>query len=314
MAKGPPDFVIAGAPKCGTTALYARLRRHPGVFMPALKEPHFFSEDIPGLRNVRTEKEYKALFSDAPENALLGEASASYLRSGVAVSLILAQQPSARFIVLLRDPVDAAYAFHSEQLANLNEHVRDFATAWRLQGTRQGGAAISPQCREPELLQYRAVFAYGGQLERLFSLVPEPQRLVILFDELRNDSAGTFRRVSDFLGIGDDGGGGIPRVNESKRIRSRRAALLHRRGRAAVGPLYAPTKRVANAIGIYPSHLMRRWNIQQAPRPPLDPALRNELRASFISDVEQVERLIGRSPGWGAEQRSSARATEGHGG
>ncbi len=34
-----PDFVIAGAAKSGTTALFEYLSRHPGVFMPRLKEP-----------------------------------------------------------------------------------------------------------------------------------------------------------------------------------------------------------------------------------------------------------------------------------
>ena len=41
-----PDFFIVGHPKCGTTALYEMLRRHPQIYMPDLKEPRFFAPDL----------------------------------------------------------------------------------------------------------------------------------------------------------------------------------------------------------------------------------------------------------------------------
>ena len=41
-----PNFFLFGAPKCGTTALYEYLRTHPNVFLPRLKEPHFFADDF----------------------------------------------------------------------------------------------------------------------------------------------------------------------------------------------------------------------------------------------------------------------------
>tara|TARA_R110002111_G_scaffold127955_1_gene192761 strand:+ start:294 stop:1178 length:885 start_codon:yes stop_codon:yes gene_type:complete len=39
-----PDFVCIGAQKAATTWLYNVLRRVPGVFLPAIKELHYFSE------------------------------------------------------------------------------------------------------------------------------------------------------------------------------------------------------------------------------------------------------------------------------
>jgi hypothetical protein len=145
------------------------------------------------------------------------------------------------------------------------------------------------------------VFAYGTQLERLFSQVPASQRLVLLFDELRRDSVATLRGVTEFLGVRDDGGGGIDRANPGKRLRSRRAAVWHRRGRELSGPIYGPAKRVANALGVYPSHLLTRWNVEEAPRAPLDPALREELRDAFAPEVARAERILGRALGWSAK-------------
>src|SRR6478752_4985741 len=40
-----PDFYIVGHSKCGTTALYEMLRRHPQIFMPDVKEPMFFARN-----------------------------------------------------------------------------------------------------------------------------------------------------------------------------------------------------------------------------------------------------------------------------
>jgi hypothetical protein len=42
-----PDFLVAGVPKAGTTALHAALSRHPGLYLPEIKEPKFFLTDGP---------------------------------------------------------------------------------------------------------------------------------------------------------------------------------------------------------------------------------------------------------------------------
>ncbi len=101
-----PDFVIAGAARCGTTALHEYLALHPAVFMPVLKEPGFFSTDLPG--GVSTLEEYRALFAPAPAHALTGEASTQYLYSKVALERLTAHNPQVRIIVILRNLVDAA--------------------------------------------------------------------------------------------------------------------------------------------------------------------------------------------------------------
>src|SRR5947207_12752534 len=83
-----PDFFIVGHHKSGTTALYEMLRGHPEIFMPALKEPRFFAEDLraqfepePSGRLPHTLDEYLELFAQAREDQLIGEASPAYLRS-----------------------------------------------------------------------------------------------------------------------------------------------------------------------------------------------------------------------------------------
>jgi hypothetical protein len=86
-----PDFLIAGAPKAGTTALHTALAAHPGLFMSAVKEQKFFLTDGPpprrgGPGDAQTYREhvwrradYEALFATAPAGTLRGESTPFYL-------------------------------------------------------------------------------------------------------------------------------------------------------------------------------------------------------------------------------------------
>ncbi|MGH8542189.1 MAG: sulfotransferase, partial [Gammaproteobacteria bacterium] len=68
-----PDFVIIGAPKSATTWLLANLRAQPQIFMPG-PELHFFNRNY-----QRGLGWYKAQFSAAGQDQIVGEKSASYL-------------------------------------------------------------------------------------------------------------------------------------------------------------------------------------------------------------------------------------------
>src|SRR4051794_13449759 len=86
-----PDFLIAGVPKAGTTALHAALLRHPDLYLSKVKEPKFFlSNGRPpttgGPGDVQTYQEhiwrradYENLFAPAPPGAVCGEATPFYL-------------------------------------------------------------------------------------------------------------------------------------------------------------------------------------------------------------------------------------------
>src|SRR5438128_10354260 len=85
-----PEFFIVGHAKCGTTALYEMLRQHPRIYMPAHKEPWFYSRDNPHPQTTNERSiaftgrqsmslaEYLSLFSDADSDQLSGEASTSH--------------------------------------------------------------------------------------------------------------------------------------------------------------------------------------------------------------------------------------------
>jgi len=118
-----PDFLLVGAPKCGTSALHAALSRHPGLYLSTPKEPKFFLTDGPppdsggGPGDVPTWREhvwrrdaYEALFAAAPPGARCGESTVFYLYDRAAQRRIRALLPEVRLVAVLRDPAERAHS------------------------------------------------------------------------------------------------------------------------------------------------------------------------------------------------------------
>lgn len=287
-------FFLAGYPKSGTTYLYDYLKNNPAVFLPSVKEPHYFTEDYPGAREVTSESDYLALYPASVGEQLCGDASASVIHSAVAVDRILARYPQAKFIVLVREPVAAVRSFHGELLNNLNEDVEDFQWAWRLQEARSEGREIPGTCKEPRFLQYSEMFRYREQLPTFFKKVPAEQRLVLIFEDFFADPQAGCLQVLDFLGLYDDCPVEFGAVNSARRHRFRCLAEAHHRLVSGNGPVYRGAKALLSTLRIHPSHLLARLNHKPGGGPPIDKAFEAELREHFRVDVETVEQLLGR--------------------
>jgi Sulfotransferase family len=107
---GWPDFFIVGAANSGTTSLYMWLNQHPQIFLPPLKEPHYFSQVKPSYeqRYLRTyvteEKEYLKLFRKEAGYRAVGETSSSYLFTAEAPLRIRHAVPNAKVIFCFGTP------------------------------------------------------------------------------------------------------------------------------------------------------------------------------------------------------------------
>jgi len=285
-----PNFFIVGAPKCGTSALASWLSEHPRVWMPRLKEPGFFATDL-RYRAIRSEKRYLRLFSGADplRHARIGEASTTYLFSKAAVGEIERWQPGSLYIVMIRNPVDMAYAlFWQHRFVGWEPEMR-FEAAWE-QALAEGGRR-KVRCDEPRLLDYPAVCAVGQQIERLLDRVPRSRVHFVLLDDLRRDPREAYLRVLDFLGLPDDGRRTFPVVNSAREPRSLLAArLLGKTGQlwARLGLGYAPPVWHAGRW------LRQGLNARIAPRPPLPGQLRARLARHFGSEVQRLEQILGK--------------------
>jgi hypothetical protein len=202
-----PDFFIVGHPKCGTTALYEMLRHHPGIYMPALKEPQFFASEMRiGTRPPQlpdTLEQYLALFDPAGPQQLAGEASPSYLRSRTAAAGIAEVQPAARIIAILREPASLLRSVHLQFLQAAIETEHDLGRALALEQDRREGRNLPPHGLWPQALLYSEHVRYVEQLRRYHDVFAPEQILVLIYDDFRADNEGTVRTVLRFLGADD---------------------------------------------------------------------------------------------------------------
>ena len=208
-----PDFLILGAQKAGTTALYAYLRWHPQITGPSFKEVSFFDRHY-----ARGERWYRA-HMPVRRRGIVGEASPGYLLHPLAPERVAHMLPTARLVVLLRNPVDRAFSHYQHEVA-LGREQLSFGEALAREDERMAGE-VDRMVADPSYFSYAwwnytyaARGRYAEQLERWFDAFPREQLLVLLTDDLAADTAGTYRRTLEFLGVEEHGLDSYPRIFE----------------------------------------------------------------------------------------------------
>ena len=290
-----PNFFIVGAPKCGTTALSDYLRTHPHIYVSNPKEPHYFAEDFEQYRLVKSLEEYLGLFQDCqPNNRLVGEASVFYLYSSVALKNIYKFNPQAKIIVMLRNPVELVYSFHSQLLYTADENEKNFEKAWHLQSLRERGNKIPRLCREPSLLQYAAIGKLGEQIDKLLTIFPPEQIKIIWFEDFVKSTDEVYESILNFLEVPIDQKTDFQPINQNKVHR------LEWLGKFTAKPPVYLTKLAMKAkkflgierLGIIEQ--MRSVNTQKNPRKTLDKNFHLELVEEFREDIKKLSQLHNR--------------------
>ncbi len=291
-----PNFVIVGAPKCGTTALSEYLREHPRVFVSTPKEVHYFSTDMPGHGVADTEQEYLDLFADAgPEHRAVGEASVWYLFSTEAARNIRNFAADMKLIVMLRNPADLTYSMHSQSLYNRWEDEPDFEAAWRLCDSRRAGDRIPEPCNEPRILLYDELAALGAQLERLLGVFPRDQVEIVFFDDFVADTEGAYDRVIEFLDVPPDHDVEFKPHNQNAIHRYGWLSALTEQPPEALQRMVRTVKSVTGAGDLKVMQRLRNWNLVETERPPLDPGMRRVVLEHYRDDIGKLTRLTNRT-------------------
>lgn len=194
-----PDFIIGGAPKCGTSSLHFILEAHPRIQMPK-DEIHFFDVDDPlnhpdflwnGGRRGRwpafapppsaPAHWYETRFPPRVEDGLLGEDSTTYLHSPLAARRLARHLPDVKLIFALRDPVERA----ASQYRHLVESGR---------ATHPLPQALS---HHPTILRWSS---YEEALRTYFAVFPRRQIHLFVFERFVENPQREVDAVLDFLG------------------------------------------------------------------------------------------------------------------
>ena len=293
-----PDFLIAGVPKAGTSALHAALVRHPQLFLPGVKEPKFFLSDGrppdqggPGDRQTYQEHvwrrgDYEALFADAPPGAVKGEATPFYLHDEGAHRRIRRLVPGAKLVLILRDPVDRALSNWAHLFGAGLEPESDFLRACdkEAERKRKGWAAF---------WLYQELGHYGTQVRRLFEHFPREQVLLMRYRDLRDTPVDALDRVTAFLGVDPGVVRDVPKDNVRPFVADTRVnagiRLLLRTGGRVGHRFPVPVRRAVR------TPLLAALHEGHVRRPKVTRAQRAALLPRFVEEIKLLETVTGDS-------------------
>src|SRR5579884_1857403 len=201
-----PNFFVVGAARSGTTSLDRYLSQHPEIFITPRKDAHFFAaEHFPrtgpgdGVMNrkvMRDEEQYAHLFARVTAQKAIGESSAFYLCLPGTAERIAQALPSARILMILREPVDRTYSAYL-LLRRDGRETLSFE-----EGLRQE-AARKQQGFEP-MWWYKELSLYTAQVQRYLEVFGSAQVKVLLYEEFYANPGQVLREVFAFLGVKED--------------------------------------------------------------------------------------------------------------
>jgi hypothetical protein len=291
-----PDFLLIGAAKAGTTALFTAMARHPLIHRPEQKEPLYLSYPDrkpsfigPGAeanisRITWRRDDYLALFSDCPAACITGEASAQYLADASAPAPAWQLVPHARLIAILRHPVERAFSQYLHMRQEGKEPAASFEEAWN-DGDRRKAQGWRPA------YWHRHRGFYARHLSCWLEHFPQEQLLILFYEDWRDHPADVLAQVWSHLGLEALANPVVTQENVSSR--QPRWSWLHHQ----MVNLDHPVRRLAQrTLPLWArdavTHAVGAVNLRPGPR--LDPTLRASLARTYHEDLTQLEARTGR--------------------
>jgi hypothetical protein len=282
-----PEIFFLGAPKCGTTAIGQYLSEHPSLHISSPKETNYFCGDFKTGERVYSDEEYlnkyfSELQSSTPD-CIGVDASVLGLYATDTIQNILHFQKKARFIVMLRNPVEMAYSLYSMFTAMGWEDQPSLIAAWERQYDRKVGRVIPkefPHDWDLRHLLYRDICSLGSQLARVYEQLDPERVCLIQLRDLKEDARKVYLRIISFIGVSDDGRTDFSPVNQGKRVSLNWLATAQR------------NRLVRRAYRLFKGLFeVESLNIKRLDVPPTEQEL-DFLTAQFKSENELLESVI----------------------
>jgi len=234
----------------------------------------------------------------------VGEGSVSYLYLPGVLERVHELNPDARFVVLVRNPLEMLPSYHLRMRFLLQEDEPDFQKAWELEPSREAGEDIPKRCLDPRLLYYSQAAKFGVQVERLFKVAGRDQSHVIVFDDFKANPLKAYQDLLGFLHIEYDGQTEFERRYESQMYRYRWLQRLLFVPATSDGKTVETLQRRArkyNPDGSKrPSFIKRVTGLNKVPMSPapLTSQMANTVRETLRADIEHLSQLLERDLGF----------------
>ncbi len=295
----PPQFVVAGAGRAGTTAVIEALRAHPSIFVTRPKEPHFLAfgdrftpfsgpgDDVTINRvAVTDERHYLDLYSGAG-GRLAGEGSVSTLYYHQhSIPRLQALNPDVRVIIILRDPVERAQSAFQYLTVRGWETASSLVDAARMEDERVDAGWH-------HLWHYRRMSEYDAGVSAFREAFGSDQVGIWFYEDMAADGPRVIREIVSFLGLPVDTWeeAGLRRVNVSGSPKS----LLWQRVIRGAGRRPFVRETIKNVVPFHMRERIRRANLRPVPVPSV---ARQYFAATFETDRALLSRHLGRPLPW----------------
>jgi hypothetical protein len=179
----PVDIFHIGPQKTATTWVYRCMSEHPELAGPPRDTIHYFDMYYGKGRDW-----YAGHFRDAAASQKLFDPTPSYIRSPWAPRRIAQENPGARIVLCLRDPVERAFShyWHEKKKSHINLGFRDVLDIYDCYAN----------WLEPGF--------YAEHIERYLRYFPREQLLCQSFDRLHDEPRGFLRELFSFCGVDPD--------------------------------------------------------------------------------------------------------------
>jgi hypothetical protein len=206
-----PDYYIIGAAKSGTTSLYDYLVQHQCVQPITTKEPRFFDKYYNRGENwyrINFPFTFQKFISEKinKNKFITGDATPRYLDHPHAPHRIKKITPNAKFIVLLRNPIDRAYSNYNMRINAKREHLSFEDTIEKERKQVKDEFKKMQQNEEYYSRDYyhnayldRSI--YVDKLKRWMEVFPKEKFLIIQSEEFFKDTSKMYKEVLEFLNL-----------------------------------------------------------------------------------------------------------------
>lgn len=188
----PPDFIIVGASKCGTSSLFQYLNYHPQILLPHKKEINYFTPEKLELGLEWYYSHFPAI-TDCPD-LITGEASPAYFNNPYARDNI-SQLSGTKIIILLRNPVDRVISWYYHNI-KCGQEKRELSA---VVATEMATAKATPIEKIDYSIDYIADSIYLNKIRKWLAIIPAEKILIVQTEELSSYPAKIMEQVFNFL-------------------------------------------------------------------------------------------------------------------
>ena len=191
-----PNLFLPGFARCGTTHLNYILSQHPDIHTGTIDEANFFNWP---LQDINNPLRYFTL-SDSPKR-YRKDYSVTYIANPLTARVLRSLFPSAKYVVMLRNPKARAYSLFQLTRMLKCEDFESFCDALKAETSRASSQHFATTYLDPWFNLYTRSTLYDEHLKPYLSEIDRGQFHFVSLAELSHKPLATTESILRFLDL-----------------------------------------------------------------------------------------------------------------